>query len=116
MSITVTFSDGSKIEGLTLSGNHLVSEDEGLRDKFAHNLKDVKIESVGEEYVLDAFKLLGEHKALEILDFKKWAKDDDAQYGGKYLLALRSMSDQEIRDEEINSRLDFLEMMVLDDE
>ncbi len=106
---TITLGDGTQLTGLGLTGNSFIREEPITAQDFDGKLKNVVISCDNDEDFRDRYGLIGEHEYMELLIC---GKDIDADYKGKYLFALRELTKQEIRDLEIDARLDYHDMML----
>ena len=102
MSFAITLSDGSKVEGLELNGNNFISKAEISKNTFTGKLSKVTITGDSEK---DEAGLIGEHANMELVRCEY-----DKELGG-WAVVLRELSAAELREKEVNARLDFIEIM-----
>ena len=102
MSFAITLSDGSKVEGLELNGNNFISKNEISKNTFTGKLSHVTITGDSEK---DEAGLIGEHTNMELIRCEY-----DKELGG-WAVVLRELSAAELREKEVNARLDFIEIM-----
>lgn len=98
----ITFSDGTSLEGLELSGNTFYSPAEVKRELLTDGkLSHVKIEGPEE----DMTGLLGEHGAMKVLSccYASWC--------GKWQLVLGDYSDAELRELKREGDIEYVAMM-----
>lgn len=95
----ITLSDGTEIKDLRKNGNNFVSEIEITENDFKGKLSKVIIE--GKE---DGQKVKEEYEHMELVQV--------VQYEDGYYFILRELSERELKDEKIQSNLDYLAMMV----
>lgn len=95
----ITLSDGTQLKDLRLSGNNYISETEVTEDMFKGKLSKVIVE--GKE---DGQDVKNEYEHMELVQI--------VHYEDGYYFVLRELSQQELRDEKIQSNLDYLAMMV----
>ncbi|MBQ9659509.1 MAG: hypothetical protein IJV31_12280 [Clostridia bacterium] len=95
----ITLSDGTEIKDLRKNGNNFVSETEITENDFKGKLSKVIIE--GKE---DGQKVKEEYEHMELVQV--------VQYEDGYYFILRELSERELKDEKIQSNLDYLAMMV----
>ncbi len=95
----ITLSDGTEITDLRKNGNNFVSETEITENDFKGKLSKVIIE--GKE---DGQKIKEEYEHMELVQV--------VQYEDGYYFILRELSERELKDEKIQSNLDYLAMMV----
>lgn len=95
----ITLSDGTKLENLEMNGNNFISETEVTEDMFTGKLSKVIVE--GNE---DGQETKQEYEHMALIHI---VQEDDG-----YHFALRELSEQELKDEKIQSNLDYLAMMV----
>ncbi|MBR2207198.1 MAG: hypothetical protein IJ859_00125 [Synergistaceae bacterium] len=105
---TITLADGTQITDLGLTGNCFISEKPITVQDFSGKLKNVVISCSDEEY-RDKYNLVGSHDYMELLSCEQ---SNIEGYEGKYLFVLRGLTRQEVRDIEIDARLDYHEMML----
>ena len=106
MNYSIMFNDGTSISGLTLNGNNFITNDEAIAAQlWAHTTTDNKI--LGRVTISgpadDNSGLVGEHACTELVQC--------VEYQGEYWFVLRDLSERELRDIRVDSRLDYLEMM-----
>lgn len=106
---TITLSDGTKFEDLTLNGNNFITGNETYAAKLratlgrvTNILKDVIIAGDAQASE-DSAGLIGKHEFMELVQCVK--------VGGNWWFVLRDLSVREVRDLKIDARLDYLEMM-----
>ena len=102
MAFAITLSDGTKIDGLTLNGNNLISKTPLTDETFNGKLSHIVIEGDKEA---DMAGLIGEHTNMELVQCV-----NDATLGG-YAFILRELSPEEVREMRVDARLDYIEMM-----
>ena len=102
MSFAITLSDGSKIEGLELNGNNFVCKNEVKPETFSGKLSKVTITG---DSLKDEAGLIGEHTNMELIRCEY-----DKGLGG-WAVVLLELSAAELRELEVNARLDYIEMM-----
>lgn len=95
----ITLDDGTQFKNLGLNGNNFISEAEITEDDFKGKLSKVVIE--GKE---DGEKIKREYEHMELVQIQH--KEDG------YYFILRELSDEELRNEKMQSNLDYLAMMV----
>lgn len=95
----ITLADGTQLKNLRLSGNNFISETEITEDIFKGKLSKVIVE--GKE---DGQDVKNEYEHMELVQI--------VHYEDGYYFILRELSQQELRDEKIQSNLDYLAMMV----
>lgn len=95
----ITLADGTQLKNLGLNGNNFISEEEITEDIFEGNLSSVKIEGIE-----DGEKVKQEYEHMELIHI---IHNEDGYY-----FALRELSEEEVRNEKIQSNLDYLAMMV----
>ena len=103
MTYTIRLSDGTTLTGLTLNGNNFVSENEVTRETFAGKLNGVTI-TCDEENYSDEFT--GEHAHMKLIQIAQYEWD-----AGKWYFILSDMSEAELKELRLESRLDYLEML-----
>ncbi len=108
---TVTLSDGTKLENLELNGNNFISDTKITADDFSGKLKHVVI-SCDEENYFDPYGLVGEHDNMELVQCVEGDANIE-QFAGKYLFILRQPTYEERQFAELQARIEFLEMEVL---
>lgn len=91
---TMTLSDGTVINDLTLNGNNYISKTPVDADIFSGNCSPVVISDGDNEET---------HANAELVQV--------AQYGDEYWIVLRDLSEQEIRDLKTRSDIDYIAMM-----
>lgn len=91
---TITLSDGTVIDNLTLNGNNFISETEITEDMFSGKLKTVTI-SDGESTET--------HTNMALVQV--------IQYEGAYWFILRDMSKDELLTLEMQGNIDYIAMM-----
>ena len=104
----ITLADGSELSGLELNGNNFISKTEITPTFFTGKLSRVKIEAVNEKEDENSradFSILGEHTNMQLVR----AEYDNGLGGWAFIL--RDLTQSEIREENINARLDYIEMM-----
>ena len=97
---TITLSDGSQLEGLTLNGNNFISDNEVTEATFAGKLGHVVIDGDAEA---DMFRLIGTHEHMQLVQIVK--------YEDKCWFILRDMTARELSDLKTDARLSYLEMI-----
>ena len=121
---TITLNDGTQIKNLELSGNTFMSQNEINAEIFDGNLKHVVISCDNDEEYRDKYNLTGEHENMELVLCDYYEAKGVKKYelpGQKpvyypdeayWRFVIRELSEQEMRDLEIDSRLDYCEMMM----
>ena len=102
MSWEITLSDGAIIDNLELNGNNFISKAEITSEIFNGKLSHVVIEGPEDEY---DFGLRGEHANMKLA---RCCKDDGL---GGWAFVLIDTPPEELRQLEVDSRLDYIEMM-----
>lgn len=115
---TITFADGTKLEGLTLNGDNFVSKDELTPEFFTRNrLEAVLIErdadnnennkdndeSENQEIFSEDSDLIGVHDHMKFVQVMP--------FDGAYWFVLRDLTAAEWKEIELEARLSYLEMM-----
>lgn len=115
---TVELSDGTKIQNLDISGNTFICSENISQDIFKGKLKHVNIyvSQQGDNNLpnnmAEYSNLLGQHENMKLISFMHgWKNEFTDFYDGKILFSLIPMTPQELRDLNLDSRLDYLEMM-----
>lgn len=98
----VTLSDGSVIDNLMLNGNNFVSATELTTADFDGKLAHVTIVAPEGE---DAYGLAGEHGPMML------AEDRVQVWPDGYYFVLLDIPESTLREIEVDSRLDYIEMM-----
>lgn len=107
--LRITFADGTKLEGVTLSGNTFYTPSEVNREFFTQQrLRHVVIERLLDDDTPDDetdYSLIGEHDNMKLLacSYAWWAKS--------YMFVLGKYSAQELRDLQIDGNIAYLAMM-----
>lgn len=97
-SFKITLADGTELKDLKLSGNNYISKTKITEDDFKGKLSKVIIENETEK----TYEEFEHMELVQILD-----------YGDKgYYFVLRELSERELKDEKMQSNLDYLAMMV----
>ena len=91
---SITLADGRVVSSLTLNGNNYVSEEPLSADIFIGNCSPMIITCGDIEEVHEHAKLV-----------------QVVEYEGKYYLAFRDLTDQEIAEAKIRADIDYLAMM-----
>lgn len=91
---TITLADGRVIENLTMNGSNFVSETAVEETMFRNNCSPMTVSDGTNTEIHEHAKLV-----------------QVAVYGGKYYLAFRDISEQELKDEKIRADIDYLAMM-----
>lgn len=94
MKYTIILSDGQTISNLTLNGTNFVSKTQIDESIFEGNLSTITISDGEEEEVMKNVELIHQ---IELND--------------EWYLAFRELSAQEIRDMEIDAKIDYIAMM-----
>lgn len=94
MMYKIILADGRVIGNLTANGNNFVSSEPVDESMFDNNCSPMTV-------IVGNYEDVHEHAKLVQL----------AVYDGKYYLAFRDISEQEIREQKIRSDLDYLAMM-----
>ena len=87
---TITFSDGTSLTGLTLSGNNFVSVSEVTASTFSGKLRNVVI--TGPD---DGMGLVGAHEVMELLHVAHYEKAKHGVEDGYYFV-LREVPEDEL--------------------
>lgn len=95
----ITLSDGTKLENLGMNGNNFISETEVTEETFNGKLSRVIVE--GNE---DGQETKQEYEHMELVQI--------IHYEDGYYFILRELSERELKDEKMQSNLDYLAMMV----
>ena len=109
MTFTITLSDGTKLEGLSLNGNNFISATALSASDFAGKLSPVKIQvMLGEEESLSDGEsydqsLIGDHAHMKLVQC--------VEYENAWWFVLADITKQELREKTIDARLDYIEMM-----
>ena len=98
---TITLADGTQIAGLELNGNNFVSKTKITPEQFEGKLSTVKI--AGENYSDEEAGFIGTFKNMQLVQIQEY---EDGWY-----FILRTLTAAEIREMQINARLDYIEMM-----
>lgn len=93
--ISITLSDGTILDNLTLNGDNFISINKIDESIFENNLSPTIINIDGIETV---------HSHMNLLQIKK--------YGYEWWFVIQDISEQELRDNRIQSQLDYIAMMV----
>ena len=102
MAFTITFSDGSKLEGLSLSGNNFISKNPVTENTFKGKLSHVVISGDSES---DMAGLIGEHNNMELIRCEQ-----DSGLGG-YAFVLRDIPASELEMIKLKSDIAYTAMM-----
>ena len=94
MEYKITLSDGQTISGLTLNGTNFVSKDKIDESIFDGNLSTMTISDGETEYTMKNVEL------IQQMELK-----------GEWYLAFRELSAQELRDMEVDAKIDYIAMM-----
>ena len=100
--ITITLNNGTKIEGLKLSGNVIYSETPLTLTQFRGKLNPVTITGSAEDE--DTCGVIGVHNAMEVCYIKKTPD-------GKYALALADIDPKVLADERRDALIEYIAMM-----
>ncbi|MBQ7196766.1 MAG: hypothetical protein IJS40_05095 [Synergistaceae bacterium] len=109
----ITFGDGSVLENLALNGNNFITEQRIDVNFFAESRKfiNVKIEAQDENFDPESapmadLSLLGEHAFMKLIQITMPVYDK-----GKTWFILADISEQELKELEVDARISFLEML-----
>ena len=102
MAFTITFSDGSKLEGLSLSGNNFISKNPVTENTFKGKLSHVVISGDSEA---DMDGLVGEHTNMEL---RRCELDEGL---GGYAFVLRDIPADKLAEAKMKSDIAYLSMM-----
>ena len=103
----ITLSDGTILPDLKLNGNNFITGDQAIARRIKDFVEDHggilrKVEISGDPEG-DEAGLIGEHEYMRLVQCVK--------YAGNWWFVLQDLSEREIRDLELDARLDYLEMM-----
>ena len=93
--------DGTQISGLELNGNNFVSKTELKPEQFKGKLSTVTITGTGVDE--EGASFLGTFKNMQLVQIQHF---EDGWY-----FILRTLTAKEIREMQVDSRLDYIEMM-----
>lgn len=91
---TITLSDGTKLENLTLNGNNFVSKEVRIKEEFEDNLSPVTISDGVQQYT---------YENMELVHLQK--------YGEDYYFILRKIPKDVLEKMKIRSDMEYLAMM-----
>lgn len=94
MQYTITLADGQKITGLTKNGDNFVSKTQVDESIFDGNLSTMTVSDGESEQVLNNVELI-----------------QQVEYKDGWYLAFRELTAQELRDMEIDAKIDYIAMM-----
>lgn len=94
MEYTITLSDGQTISGLSLNGTNFVSKDKIDESIFDGNLSTMTITDGETEHTM---------KNVEFIQ--------QMELDGEWYLAFRELSERELRNIEIDAKIDYIAMM-----
>lgn len=94
MQYTITLADGQKITGLRKNGDNFVSETQVDESIFDGNLSTMTVSDGESEQVLNNVELI-----------------QQVEYKDGWYLAFRELTAQELRDMEIDAKIDYIAMM-----
>ena len=103
MAVTITLSDGSKLEGLSLNGNNFISKNPITENIFKGKLSHVIIS--GDVDASGDAGLIGEHNNMELVRCEL-----DEGLGG-YAFVLRDIPADKLAEAKIKSDIAYLSMM-----
>lgn len=98
---TITFSDGSKLENLKLSGNNFITGQEISEATFRGKLSRVKIECGKDDFL--AGGISGEFENMELVQCKK--------YGAEWWFILREIPPEKFELMRLAGDVDYLAIM-----
>ncbi len=98
---TITLSDGSKLENLSLNGNNFITTQQISEETFRRKLSHVKIEC-GEDDLLTG-GINGEFHNMELVQCKK--------YGAEYWFILREIPPEKFEMMRLAGNVDYLAIM-----
>ncbi len=94
MQYTITLADGQKITGLSKNGDNFVSKTQVDESIFDGNLSTMTVSDGETEQVLNNVELI-----------------QQVEYKDGWYLAFRELTAQELRDMEIDAKIDYIAMM-----
>ena len=97
---TITFSDGSKLENLTLNGNNFITSQKITEATFRGKLSRVKIECDDDGMMSN---VCGEFSNMELVQCKK--------YGAEYWFILREIPQNKFEMMRLAGNIDYIAMM-----
>ena len=104
---TITLSDGSRLENLTLNGNNFVSKTEVTADTFTNKLGRVVITGDAET---DEFGLIGEHHNMELVQIAHYTQKTHGVADGWYFV-LREIPADEMANRQLRADVDYAIML-----
>ena len=107
MTFSITFSDGSKLEGLKLNANNFVSDTEVKDATFAGKLQHVVIDGNAEA---DEAGLIGEHENMELIQIAHYTQKVHGCPDGWYFV-LRDIPAAELEKTKIKGDIAYMSMM-----